>query len=143
MFGYYRLSLRGGGGDIFVYVFVSAPPTKYRFTTITRFGYFYLQFMARTDHMDFNADGSLDSVYQEIESRRLLIQVDKKEQNLQRFVRQFRVNLPQKIPDYMVENMNSKLSIGGLYFPLPNDADLILMYFYPDSWSLHHQACML
>lgn len=149
MFGFYHMTLDvggvggTGGGDIFIYLFVSAPPTKYKFETITRFGYFYLQFMARTDQVDFNADGSLDSAYQDIEQRRGLIKVDKKEQNLQRYARHFRINLPQKIPGYMVEAINSKLSIGGLYFPLPNDANLILMYFYPDSWAVYHEACMV
>lgn len=141
MFGFYHLTLRGGGGDLFIYLFVSAPPTKYKFETIVRFGYFYLQFMARTDQLDFNADGSLDLAYQDIEQRRRLIKIDKKEQNLQRYARQFRINLPQKIPSYMAEDLNSKLSIGGLYFPLPNDAHLILMYFYPDSWAFYQETC--
>jgi len=32
-----------------------------------------------------------------------------------------------KIPDYMVEDMSHKLVIGGLYFPLPNDAQFMIM----------------
>ena len=122
-------------------MFVDSPETTYEYPTIKRSGLFYRQFfwMAKDGNdCDDTSETKIDNLQQQEVSF-----FNHNEKNFRIFVSKHQLTLPSKIPGYMVENMYQKVVIGGRYFPVPNDSELILMYFYPDSWFVTYENCMV
>lgn len=134
MCGYYHITSKVSDVNIFIYLFVTAAATKYEFATIRRYGHFYSKFRA-DEIMEIGDFGR--------RLRKNLYQVKMKEHNIHFFADKHQLNKPMNIPGYMVENMNNKILIGNEHLPIPNDPDLVLMYFYPDSWFITYPYCMI
>jgi len=113
IYGFYQLTL--GESNLFIYKFMSSPETQLEFETIKRHGFIFNQFFK------LNEDNTL---------RFSLVG---------KFMRDNEVNMPIHIPLYMVSRMSNHVEIRGSHFSLPNEPDLMLVYFYPESWFLSAQ----
>jgi len=120
-------------------VFVDEPESRYQYSTIRRAGFFFKYFVWLTDRENDYDRGQViqDGKIQEISSFNNLIK------NLEIFGPKYNLTITKKIPVYMVEDMFQHLCIGEKYFPLPNDSEIILMYFYPDTWFLTYKNCTI
>ena len=113
IYGFYQLTI--GQSNLFIYKFMSSPETQLEFETIRRHGVIFNQFFK------LNEDNTLGFSL------------------IGKFMRDNEVNMPIRIPIYMVSRMSNHVDIWGGYFSLPNDPDLMLVYFYPESWYLSAQ----
>lgn len=143
IFGYYHIFSDSSYSDygrvsVFIYLFDSSPETMFEFSTINRLGYFYVYMTGNNLKFSIESDESL-----RLENNQETFNMNYKQSYLETFTREFDLILPSKIPEYMVEGMNQKVMFGEHYFPVPNDPDLILMYFYPDMWYIRYDNCMI
>lgn len=105
-YGYFKFKYRKA--EIFLYLYIHAPPTRLEFDSITRSGLLYTQFS----------------------------QVIKKFYSSTNITNNYKISLLNKMPIYMVNEMMYKINVTNVYVYLPTEPYNSLMYFYPSIWWL-------
>lgn len=117
IFGYYRVAYNEA--EIYLYLFVYSPKTKYSFESIRRYGLFYLQF------------GYLPDLFRIAEN-------DEKKVSAM----ESRVSSLNNFQLYMIDEMFIKVGLAkSSYFSLPIDPYDMLANFYPNIWSKTNLNC--
>ena len=125
IFGYYHISHLDA--NVYIYLFIYSKASSLEFETIRRHGYFYLQFgyLINLFKDKYNLNGKHDSLFSE--SKYLPNTID----------------MLNKLPIYMIDDMYYKTKIANNYFYIPFDPYEVLMHLYPGLWWITNEKCFI
>jgi hypothetical protein len=120
--GYYHLVY--GKSELYLFLFTFVGPTRLEFDSIKRYGIFYLQF-----------DYFLNYYYKD---KLRKIETNQNKSNIYDSI-----CLLNKLPIYMLDEMEYKVIFSNTFIPMSINSYEMLMYFYPNLWWVTSKNCTI